>query len=208
MNQLPRGVFIVFEGGDKSGKTTQRNKTAEYLQSCGFSVVTTREPGDGDPAIREALLSQKLSLEKQLELFCEDRRLHIKKIRMYLRERQVVLCDRFEQSTIAYQGGGYQFPVETILQKSKEARGETIPDHILLYDIDPRISFARSKAETSFEQESMEFQTRVRESYLQQAYKDIDRWSIIDASQSIGKAWEDTRKCVDAFFRRTFGMHL
>jgi len=210
MKELPRGIFIVFEGGDKSGKTTQLGLVESYIKEKGFDVFRTKEPGGGDPAIREKLLSDaSLTAEEQLMLLCEDRQLHVEqKILPALEAKKIVFCDRFEPSTIAYQGAGGGLSVETIKEESKKARGSVQPDMILLHDIDPEVAFARSEAETSFEKKDMAYQRRVRESFLYQAGKDMDVWSIIDASQSIEKVWKQTQACIDAFFLKKLDIEL
>jgi len=210
MKALPRGIFILFEGGDKVGKTTQLEMAERYLESKGYPVLRTKEPGGGDIAIREKVLSdESLTAEEQLALFCEDRRIHVEqKILPALKEKKIVLCDRFEPSSIAYQGAGGGMPVNRIREQSGKARSGTWPDMILLYDVDPEKAFTRARAETSFEKKDMDYQRRVRKSFLEQAEEDINRWNIIDASRSVEDVWKKTKKCIDAFFLRRFGIQI
>jgi len=117
---MKKGLLIDFEGGEFTGKTTQLRRARTYLEEKGYTVLATHEPGGGDPQIRQKLLEarEKLTPEQELDLFCEDRRLHVQNlIRPALAEGKIVLLDRFEPSTIAYQGYGRGLPIDRIKQK-------------------------------------------------------------------------------------------
>lgn len=191
-----RGIFIDFEGGEKVGKTTQIKRAEEYLRGLGYTVVVTREPGGGDPTIRQKLLRTKgvLTPEQELGLFCKDRRLHVENvIRPALEAGAIVLCDRFEPSSIAYQGYGRGLSIKLICEKSREARGDTFPDVIFHLDADPEIVQSREEATTRFDKEALEFHRRVREGFLAQEKEDPARWRRIDASLPEAAVWQEIR---------------
>lgn len=199
-----RGIFIVFEGGEFSGKTTQSKKLAEYLSERGFDIVLTKEPG-GTPEgqkIRERLLHEKLTVWEELELFFEDRRIHIEKvIKPAFAAGKIVISDRFSPSTIAYQGGGRQLDQELISEKGGEVRQGIWPDKIILLDGDPEKLKARAAGRnerlTNFENLGMDFHQRVRQSFLDQAKEDPERWRIINAEKDIESVFEEVKKCYE-----------
>jgi len=189
--------LIVFEGGEKVGKTTQLARAKEYLTAKGHSVILTHEPGGGDPDIRKKLLDTKgiLTPEEELDLFCKDRALHITNVIQPALERgAVILCDRFEPSTIAYQGYGRGIDLTLIKRKSAEARRGIQPDFIFLLDADPQKVLSREEATSRFDAEKLDFHTRVRQGFLVQAADDPDHWRIIDAGQPVEVVWKDIEK--------------
>lgn len=204
-----KGLFIVFEGGEFSGKTTQSKKLAEYLKARGFNVVWTKEPG-GTPEgvkIRERLLNEKLNHQEELELFFEDRKIHVEKlIKPDLEAGKIVICDRFSPSTIAYQGGGRELDLEIILRKDAEARGGLWPDKIILLDGDPERLMERhakrGEKPTNFEKIGLGFHQRVRESFLRQAEEDLNGWCVINAEKDIESIFEEVKKCVEPFLTK------
>lgn len=198
---MKKGLFIVFEGGEKVGKTTQLQRVKTYLDEQGYSVVLTHEPGGGDPDIRNKLLDKKgvLTPEEELNLFCHDRALHVKNIIKPALERdEVVLCDRFEPSSIAYQGYGRGMDITHIREKSKQARQNIWPDMILLLDADPSIVLSREEATSRFDAEKIDFHQKVRQGFLAQASEDAVRWRVIDASKSIDEVWQEIKEHIDA----------
>lgn len=196
------GSFIVFEGGEKVGKTTQIKLLQEYLQEKGYRVVVSKEPGGGDPLIREKLLHMRsiLTPEEELALFCEDRALHVENvIKPALQKGSLVLCDRFEPSTVAYQGYGRGMDILLIKQKSKEARQHIEPDLVILLDTDPEKVLGREEATSRFDAEKIDFHKKVREGFLTQAKENPARWRIIDANQSIEKIHEEIIKTISPY---------
>ncbi|OGZ29076.1 MAG: dTMP kinase [Candidatus Niyogibacteria bacterium RIFCSPHIGHO2_01_FULL_45_28] len=199
-----RGIFIVFEGGDFCGKTTQSRRLYEDLKSLGLDVVWTKEPG-GTPEgleIRQKLLHGNISPEEELDLFCEDREIHYRTvIRSALERGAVVICDRTEYSTIAYQGAGRGYDIAEIKRKSGKARGGIEPDLIILADCDPETLKSRAEKRgetlTRFEKLGMDFHHRVRKSFLDQAEEKPEKWRVLDASRSIDEIYEDVKKCVE-----------
>ncbi|MEK7567016.1 MAG: dTMP kinase [Patescibacteria group bacterium] len=205
-----RGIFIVFEGGDFCGKTTQSKRLYEDLKARGLDVVWTKEPG-GTPEgleIRQKLLHGNIPPEEETDLFCQDRKIHYEKvIKPALERGATVLCDRNEYSTIAYQGGGRGYDVAEIKRKSGEARNGIEPDLIILTDCNPetlkeRIE-KRGETLTRFEKLGMDFHHRVRKSFLDQAAQDPQKWRVLDASRSIDEIYEDVKKCAEPLLPKT-----
>ena len=199
-----RGIFIVFEGGDFCGKTTQSRRLYEDLKARGLDVLWTKEPG-GTPEgleIRQKLLHGNITPEEEIDLFCKDRRVHYRtKIRPALERGAVVICDRNEYSTIAYQGAGRGYDVDEIKRKSGEARGGIEPDLIILADCDPETlqdrAEKRGETLTRFEKLGMDFHHRFRKSFLDQAEEKPEKWRVLDASRSIDEIYLDVKKCTE-----------
>jgi dTMP kinase len=184
------GVLISFEGIEGSGKTTQVQKVATYLYQSGYAPLLTKEPGGThlglqirslilDPATR---FSSPLT---ELLLFSADRVEHVAAtIRPALNGGQIVLCDRYIDSTRAYQIGGRKNSPKLVEELCQIA--ELIPDLTILFDLDPEIGITRARSRASldrFEQETLAFHKRVRENYLQTAASEPDRFRIIKVGQ-------------------------
>jgi dTMP kinase len=210
-----RGRFISFEGLDGCGKSTQVEKLAGMLRQDGFRVVVTREPG-GTPAgekIRNLLLDTAtagLSPVAELALMFAARAQHIKEvIQPALNEGRIVLCDRFTDSTEAYQGGGRRLGSEPVLAMHRILCGELQPELTILMDSDVAASVERARRrnlarsaeggrgehdENRFEQESRAFFGRVRTAYLAIAAREPQRMVVVDAR---GTAEETHRRIVE-----------
>jgi dTMP kinase len=198
----PRGRFITFEGLDGCGKSTQLAKLAAVLTAHGLSVVTTREPG-GTPTgekIRQLLLDTKtssLTPMAELALMFAARAQHIAEvIQPALAEGKVVLCDRFTDSTEAYQGGGRKLGHQPVLALHRVLCGNMWPELTILMDSDVAASVDRARRrnrshsakisrgksdENRFEQESRAFFGRVRSAYLAIAAREPQRMIVVDA---------------------------
>lgn len=186
---MTRGLLITFEGGEGAGKSTQVRRLAAELLVAGREVVVTREPG-GTPyaeAIRTVLLSTQATGDALTEalLFAAARREHIRAlIAPALEAGKVVLCDRFTDSTRAYQGG--RLPEATIEGIIALATAGLTPDLTLLLDIAPEKGMARAKARgnsaDAFEREGLKFHEDVRERFLELSEADPLRFAVIDAS--------------------------
>ncbi len=191
------GHFITFEGGEGSGKSTQIKLLAEVIQSLGKQVITTREPGGsiGAEQIRKLLVTGDTDWDDTTEtlLFFAARRDHlVHKILPALKQGQVVLCDRFADSTMAYQGYGYgNNPVQQKLIRNlyQEVVGDFKPDLTILLDIPVEVGLARSRradnTELRFENKELAFHERLRQAYLDMAKAEPERFAVIDATQSI-----------------------
>jgi dTMP kinase len=189
-----RGRFITFEGIEGVGKTTQAALAAEYLQSRGIEVVLTREPG-GTPLaeqLRALVLEARerpIGVTVELLLIFAARASHVAdRIRPALRRGRWVLCDRFTDATLAYQGGGSGANRAWIRQLAKIAHPRLTPDRTLLLDAPPEIAMARvadrGNRPDRFEAEDSAFFERVRQSYLDIAAHEPARVRVIDASAS------------------------
>lgn len=196
MTETKRGRFIVFEGIDGSGKTTQAKAIAEWLPTSGLlpegkKVVLTREPGGTEIGqnIREMVLHGKAHLDPltELLLFAADRAQHVATvIKPALERGDWVVCDRFTGSTMAYQGGGRGLDWSTVYQINRFSshfsgsdftKGVT-PDLILLLDIEPKLAASRRSSGDRLENEKIEFTERVRKEYLNQSCID-QAWRIV-----------------------------
>jgi dTMP kinase len=197
-----RGKFITFEGLDGCGKSTQLKKLAASLRSQGLSVLTTREPGGTPTAekIRQLLLDTRtdgLTALAELALMFAARAQHIKEvIQPAVAEGRIVLCDRFTDSTEAYQGGGRKLGTQPVLVLHRILCGNLQPDLTILMDSDATTSVERARRrnrthtashgrgksdENRFEQESRAFFGRVHNGYLVIAKRETQRVSLVNA---------------------------
>jgi len=198
-------MFITFEGPDGSGKTSQMAELANYLHQSKFDILATREPG-GTPIgdqIRKILLTmenQDMHPRTETLLFQASRaQLVEERIRPHLSKGGVVLCDRYADSTIAYQGYGYKVDINQVKAIVDFATGCLIPDLTLLLDIDVEEGLRRRAGEGSFNRldaYELAFHQRVREGYLQMAKADSHRWVVIDASGSFNQVQIELRQIV------------
>ncbi|MDR2431960.1 MAG: dTMP kinase [Candidatus Margulisbacteria bacterium] len=189
---MKEAVFITFEGPDGSGKTTQSKMLYEELLRQGRPAIWTREPGGTKSGrkIRSMLLDDpgvELSPETELFLFAADRAQHIAEIiRPALDAGKIVICDRYMDSTTAYQSGGRGFPVEMIVALNEYSTGGLRPDLTFLLDVPSGIGLKRAAGRKTdkFEQESLVFHQRVRQKYLDLAQSD-SRIVVLDGSAPI-----------------------
>jgi dTMP kinase len=189
-------MFITFEGGEGSGKSTQIKLLAERFQSLGKAVVATREPGgtpDGE-AIRNLLVTGEAgrwSAEAETLLNFAARDNHLNKIiRPALLEGKIVVCDRFMDSTRAYQGYAGACTFHLIDELERSIVGTTNPDFTFIFDLDPVIGLERATKqgkgkEDRFERMGLAFHQRLRAGFLEIAKQNKDRCRVIDAAQSI-----------------------
>ena len=187
---MERGVFIVFEGGEGAGKSTQSRLLAEWVQSQGRLVTRTREPG-GTPAaeaIREVLLDvANTGLDDRAEalLFAAARGDHaMRVIRPALERGEVVVCDRFLDSSVAYQGAGRELGIDRVRDLSLWATRDLIPDLTIVLDIDPTVGLQRVERPDRLEAEPVEWHARVRQGFLELAARDPQRYLVVDAGDS------------------------
>jgi len=199
-------MFITLEGPEGSGKTSQMPALAEYLRNAGYIVVSTREPGGtavGDQ-IREVLMNLKnVEIVPRTEtlLFLAARAQHVEGlIRPALENGKVVLCDRFSDSTLAYQGYGHQTNLDTLRALLDFSTGGLKPDLTLLLDV-PVHSGLERKRDNSAEWNRLDayaeaFHQRVRQGYKDLAESEPDRWVTIDATQDKETVQKEMRKAV------------
>ena len=184
-----RGVFITFEGGEGSGKSTQIDLLAARLEACGLLVVRLREPGGTvvGEAVRAALLDPEhagMSARAELLLYEASRaELVERRIRPALAAGEVVLCDRFYDSTTAYQGYGRGLPLDDVIELNEIGTGGLEPDLTLVLDIDPRVGLGRATATGAdrLEAEEITFHERVREGFLRISDSEPSRVVVVDA---------------------------
>lgn len=185
-------LFITFEGGEGAGKTTLIEKIASYFTAAGRGVIKTREPGGTSlgEEIRQLLLkahSTPLSPYAELCLFLASRSQHIREvIRPALHEGKVVLCDRFNDSSIAYQGMARGLGVEEVASFCDFISEGLVPTLTLFLDVDPESGLKRvqnSRIQDRIETEGLNFHKKIREGYLALAHAHPHRFHRLDASQ-------------------------
>jgi dTMP kinase len=185
------GVFIAFEGGEGAGKSTQINRLAEALRATGHEVLVTHEPGatEAGRGIRNLVLhhEQPLSPRAEALLFAADRAHHVDTvIRPALDARQIVITDRYVDSSLAYQGIGRGLTIDEIRRISRWATRGLTPDLTVLLDVPARIGLQRARGEGTgdkLESESLGFHERVREAFLRLAEADPRYYRVIDATR-------------------------
>jgi len=182
-------IFIVFEGGDGSGKSTQARNLSQRLRRRSIPALLTREPG-GTPSgesIRRLLKSQRSFRPMSELLLFEAARAQLVEsvIRPGLDGGTTVICDRYTASTVAYQGHGRRLDLALIQQLNEMATGGLVPDLTVLLDLSPLVGLSRRGAAGSdpFESAPQEFQSKVREGYLAQAAEAPERWLVLDGSR-------------------------
>jgi dTMP kinase len=198
------GVFIAFEGGEGSGKSTQIARLAEALREAGRDVTVTHEPGGTAVGmqIRQLLLHEAEPLTPRAEalLFAADRALHVDTvIRPALAAGGVVLTDRFVDSSLAYQGGGRELTVEDVRRVSRWATGGLRPDLTVLLDVPASVGLARAhgrNATDKLEGEPLSFHERVRESFRHLAESDPRRYLVVDATRPVDDIAAEIRRVV------------
>ena len=202
-----RGMFITLEGPEGGGKSTQIPAVRAYLQAAGKSVVVSREPG-GTPLseqIRSLLLdksNERMSDDTEMLLMFAARAEHIKQvIEPALASGQWVVCDRFTDATYAYQGGGRGLADERIQTIETWVQGTLRPDLVLILDLPVELGLQRAgtRGEADrFEQEKVEFFSRVRDKYLERAHRWPDTYRMIDASQPVDQVREGILSILEA----------
>jgi dTMP kinase len=185
---MPRAPLITFEGVEGAGKTTLAQHLADWLRAQGVSVRLTREPG-GSPLgkhLRPLLLHEPLDAWAELFLFLADRRQHTLQVILPAREQGAwVLCDRYADSTLVYQGYGRGLDIALIRRLNALATGDLTPDLTVLIDLPVEDALARANAPNRFEAETLAFHTRIREGYLQLACAEPRRFLVLDGLQPL-----------------------
>jgi len=189
------GTFITFEGGEGSGKSTQIRLLAERLEAAGLAVRALREPGGTvvGEAVRHILLDPAhagLGVSAEILLYEASRaQLVDEVIRPALAAGEVVICDRFADSTTAYQGYARGVDLARIAEMNRAATGGLAPGRTLVLDVDPGVGIARATANGTdrLEAEDLAFHGRVREGFLAIAAQEPGRVRVVDASGSVGE---------------------
>ena len=211
---MKEGYFITFEGGEGSGKTTLLHQLAAYLTERGFEVITTREPGGTQlgETIRDLVLhhhsSMSIETETELLLFLAARAQHIKeKILPALQAGQFVLCDRFNDSTIDYQGGGRKLGVSYVEKLCHLVCGDLSPQLTLFLDVPPVIGLSRSRGVHKehapggeldrIESEALVFHQTIQSVFESLAKKEPLRIYTIDATQTQEKVRQEAIAAIE-----------
>jgi dTMP kinase len=184
---VANGLFITFEGVEGSGKTTQIEMLRKWLDTRGLSVLVTREPG-GDPAaeaIREIVLQNPVAARTELLLFLASRAQNVENvIRPALAAGKVVICDRFIDSSVAYQGYARGLGRDTVASLNHFATDALLPDVTFLLDLNPEVGLGRQADRNRMEAESLSFHQAVRKGFLAEAENCSERICVLDASGS------------------------
>ena len=201
-------MFITFEGGEGAGKSTAIKRIVEKLTSEGYEIVLTREPG-GTPIaeeIRNVILDKKnTAMDPRTEalLYAASRRQHlVEKVIPALKEGKLVLCDRFIDSSLAYQGGAREIGIDNVYNMNLFATEGMLPDLTILFDIKPEEGLARIAANSQREVnrldvEKLTFHNKVRDSFHELAKRFPERFVIIDASKSPDEVFEESYKAIE-----------
>ncbi|MES1042019.1 dTMP kinase [Peribacillus simplex] len=201
---MKRGIFITMEGPEGAGKTTITQMLGKALQQEGYQVLLTREPG-GVPIseqIREVILNKdNTAMDPRTEalLYAAARRQHLVEVVMPELERGgIVLCDRFIDSSLAYQGHARGLDIEEVYNINKFAIGDMMPDATLFFDIDPeeglrRIQSNGEREVNRLDLEALDFHKKVCEGYQFIINRWKDRFIIVDAGRTIDEVLEETK---------------
>jgi dTMP kinase len=200
------GKFITFEGGEGCGKSTHIERLVVRLRTEGRSVLVAREPGGTEVGeqIRHVLQYSRKSTsmipETELLLFCASRAQLVREIIVpALSKGQIVICDRYHDSTTVYQGVGRNLDAQAVGTINQFAIGDCLPDLTLVIDLDPRIGLERARGRELFdrmENQSLEFYRRVRQGYLELAKREPNRVKIIDGAKGMEAVWQQVWELV------------
>ena len=200
-----KGYFITLEGPDGSGKTTVADAVVEKLNKQGIEVVHTREPGGIDIAeqIRNVILDPKnTAMDSKTEalLYAASRRQHlVEKVFPAVKAGKIVICERFVDSSLAYQGYARSIGIDEVLSINLFAIDNTFPDLTIYLDVDEQTGLNRLSNRSfkdRLDQESIEFHHRVNEGYKEVLKRYKDRISVVDASQELDKVVDDTYQLI------------
>lgn len=205
-----RGLFVTFEGGDGSGKSTQSALLVDWLEEQGRTVVTTREPGGtelGDE-LREIVLHSRGEITPRSEalLYAADRAHHVAtKVRPAIERGDLVVQDRYLDSSVAYQGVARGLGAREVRDVSLWATEGLLPDLTILLDLDEAVGRDRMSSRTRFdrlEAEEQEFHRAVRAAYLELAAAEPDRFLVLDATRPVEDLARDIRERVGGLLDR------
>ncbi|KZE91763.1 dTMP kinase [Microbacterium sp. TNHR37B] len=203
------GLWVTFEGGDGSGKTTQAGLLEEWLRESGRTVVRTREPGGTEVGnlIRDIVLHHRGDIAPRAEalLYAADRAHHVATlVRPSLERGEVVIQDRYLDSSVAYQGAGRVLDADEIRRLSLWATGGALPDLTVLLDLDPVAARRRLDADDKpfdrLEAEKADFHARVRSAYLSLAAAEPSRFLVLDAAAPIAEIAAEIRDRVTSLW--------
>ncbi|MDP8258767.1 MAG: dTMP kinase [Candidatus Aadella gelida] len=212
--KINKGIFITFEGPEGCGKSTQSRRLADELASSGYEVRYTREPGDTvlGESIRDIILGKDeewLDEKAELLLFEADRAQHVAEvIRPALQKKQIVICDRYNTATFAYQGYGLGIDMDQIKRIDEVATGGLVPDLVILMDLDVKAGLERAGNRglaDRMEKRDLEFHEKVRKGYLDMAEADSNRIKVIKVDKGIDETYTIVKDVVDVAIREHKG---
>lgn len=204
--RIKGGALITFEGAEGSGKSTQIRFAVRFLRQKGYPVLLLREPGGTSTgeAVREILLDRKLrrmKAETELLLYLAARsELVREKIMPALRQGKIVVLDRYEDSTLAYQGFGGGISLRVIRSLSLFTRGRLVPRLTFLLDVETRKGLRRSGRRDRVERKPVSFHERVRKGFLQLACREPRRFVVLSSRESIETVRRKVEEALDARF--------
>ncbi len=209
---MKKGIFITFEGPDGSGKTTAINEVIKYFENLNFNIVKTREPGGSELAekIRNLILDKDNPIDKHAEalLYAASRAQHINDtIKPALDKGEVVLCDRFIDSSLAYQGVARGLGIDEVLKLSEFAIQGILPDLTIFFDIAPKDAIQRIKDNSQREVnrldlEKLSFHEKVYSGYKKVTDMYPKRIKVIDASKDIPKVLDQVLFIIEDYLKQ------
>jgi dTMP kinase len=203
-----RGVFVCFEGGEGSGKSTQSKRLGAWLGAAGYDVVLTFEPGDTEVGreVRRIVLSPETGvLDDRTEalLYAADKAEHVDTVVLpALARGEVVITDRYVDSTLAYQGAGRSLDVAEVEAVARWATGGLRPHLTVVLDLAPEAGLGRFAGRDRIEGESLEFHQRVRGAFLDMAAGDPDHYLVLDARADVDAIERDIRAALTPLLDR------
>jgi dTMP kinase len=202
-----KGVLITFEGGEGSGKSTHANLLKDYLEKKGFEVLLLREPGGTETGekLREILLNDKSKISPLTELclFLASRRELVTKVIIpALKDGKLVICDRFMDSTVAYQGYGRGIDIELTSKLNKLVVGEAYPNLTFVLDTNEPLGFKR-EGNDRIEVEDSSFHERVKKGYLEIAQKNPERVKVVKMDGEIPEIQKKIRDILEKYLKKT-----
>ena len=209
---MQSGIFVVLEGGEGVGKSTNMAFMQDYLRQHQIDFVHSREPGGTELAeqIRALLLvnrDEKVADMTELLLMFAARAQHLaNKIRPTLAQGKWLMCDRFTDATFAYQGGGRGFDQALIKQLETMVQAELRPHCTIILDAPVEVGFARARARASLdrmESEDLAFHQRVRQTYLTRAAEMPDKYAVINADQPLSQVQDDIQRVLDGLIQQS-----
>ena len=198
-----RGVFVCLEGGEGSGKSTQSRLLRDALGAEGYSVLLTFEPGDTlvGRELRRIVLSPEtgeLADKTEALLYAADKAEHVETVVLpALARGEVVVTDRYVDSTLAYQGAGRSLDVAEVEQVARWATGDLRPHLTVVLDLEPSAGLGRFEGRDRIEGESLEFHERVREAFVAMAKADPDHYLVLDARAPVEEIAAAIRRRID-----------
>ncbi len=209
---MKKGIFITFEGPDGSGKTTAINEVIKYFENLNFNIIKTREPGGSELAekIRNLILDKDNPIDKHAEalLYAASRAQHINDtIKPALDKGEVVLCDRFIDSSLAYQGVARGLGIDEVLKLSEFAIQGILPDLTIFFDIAPkdaiqRIKDNRQREVNRLDLEKLSFHEKVYSGYKKVTDMYPKRIKVIDASKDIPKVLDQVLFIIEDYLKQ------